>query len=86
MLTFQKSAVDQFHRLYQGGKGAFINGFAMKGLRYGQAFHQWFKLEKITNEENKAFCDKLYYTDDETAKKDGERQHRLGKLNHGSIH
>ena len=31
-----------------------------KSLRFGQAFHQWFKLEKITSDQNKAWADKLY--------------------------
>lgn len=30
-------------------------------LRWGQAFHQFFKLEKITDPKNKDFCDRLYY-------------------------
>lgn len=29
-------------------------------LRYGQAFHQYMKLEKVTNVEDKRFCDRIY--------------------------
>ena len=36
-------------------------------LRFGQAFHQYMKLEKITTE--KEWCDRLYNTDKETATK-----------------
>ena len=36
-------------------------------LRWGQAFHQYFKLEKITSAD-KAWCDKLYYADSVVAK------------------
>lgn len=39
------------------------------GLRLGQAFHQYFKLEKITNEEDKIFCDRLYEMDGDEARK-----------------
>ena len=39
-----------------------------KYLRYGQAFHQYMKLEKITNLLDKAFCDKLYNASNEVAK------------------
>jgi hypothetical protein len=38
-------------------------------VRLGQAFHQYFKLDKITNEENKIFCDRLYEMDGEEAMK-----------------
>lgn len=58
MLTFSKSEVDQFNRLFQSGKG----------LRYGQAFHQHFKLEKVTNEEDVVWADRLYQTDGDIAK------------------
>lgn len=37
-------------------------------LRYGQAFHQHMKLDKISNLKDKVFCDKLYNADDELAK------------------
>lgn len=54
MLTFSKSEVEKFiHR--------------NKALRYGQAFHAYFKLEKITGAD-KAFCDKLYNASDDVAK------------------
>jgi hypothetical protein len=55
MLTFSKSSVDKFvHR--------------NKVLRWGQAFHRQFKLDKVTNPQDKAFCDKLYNADESTAK------------------
>lgn len=63
-ISISKSEIDQFHRMYQGGKGAFVQDFKLKGLRLGQAFHNHFKLEKITNEEDKVFCDMLYNVDD----------------------
>lgn len=54
MLTFSKSMVEKFvHR--------------NKSLRWGQAFHQHFKLHKITGTD-KAFCDRLYNASDDTAK------------------
>lgn len=68
-IKISKSEIDQLHRLYQGGKGALIQDFKMKGLRLGQAFHQHFKLDKITNEENKIFCDRLYEADGDEARK-----------------
>ncbi len=37
-------------------------------LRFGQAFHQYFKLEKISGQD-KDWCDKLYNADTATAKK-----------------
>lgn len=33
---------------------------ANKALRYGQAFHQYMKLEKVTNDADKRFCDRIY--------------------------
>lgn len=39
-----------------------------KHLRYGQAIHQFLKLEKITGAE-KGFCDKLYYEPDDAKAK-----------------
>ena len=54
MLKFSKSEVGKFvHR--------------NKALRWGQAFHQYFKLEKVTGQD-KYFCDKLYNADEATAK------------------
>lgn len=54
MLTFPKSIVDKFkHRNL--------------ALRYGQAFHGFFKLEKIKGQD-KDFCDRLYNADDAKAK------------------
>lgn len=58
MLTFSKSEVDQFNRLFKG----------ITGLRHGQAFHQHFKLEKISNEEDKMWADRLYQADGNIAR------------------
>lgn len=55
MIMFQKSRVDAFRHLN-------------KSLRWGQAFHGYMKLEKITDIQDKAFCDRLYYADNEKAK------------------
>lgn len=53
MLTFPKSKVDTFvHR--------------NSALRWGQAFHQYMKLDKCV--QDKDFCDKLYYVEDKIAK------------------
>lgn len=53
MLTFPKSKVEAFkHRNL--------------ALRWGQAFHQYMKLEKCV--QDKHFCDKLYNADEKTAK------------------
>ena len=55
MLMFCKSNVDAFvHK--------------NKALRYGQAFHRFMKLEKITSPQDKEFCDRLYNATDEKAK------------------
>lgn len=55
MITFSKSEVDRFvHR--------------NKMLRYGQAFHCQFKLDKVTNPQDKEFCDRLWAADDDKAK------------------
>lgn len=55
MLKFSKSVVDEFrHR--------------NKALRWGQAFHQYMKLEKITNDADKRFCDRLYNAEESVAK------------------
>lgn len=38
------------------------------GLRFGQAFHQYMKLEKsYSSNEDQAFCDKLYQADGDDA-------------------
>lgn len=66
-ISISKSEINQFHRMHQNGKGAFVQDFKLKGLRLGQAFHQHFKLEKITNEQDKMFCDILYNATDEKA-------------------
>lgn len=47
MLTFPKSLVD-------GHK------HTNRNLRWGQSFHQYAKLDKITSRADKFFCDKLY--------------------------
>lgn len=39
-----------------------------KALRWGQAFHQFMKLEKVENAQDKEFCDRLYNAPDEKAK------------------
>ncbi len=55
MLTFTKTLVKGFiHR--------------NKALRWGQAFHQYAKLEKITGQD-KNFCDRLYNEVDEAKAK-----------------
>ena len=55
MITFAKTKVDAFRH-------------ANKALRYGQAFHQYMKLDKVSNIEDKHFCDKLYNADEQLAK------------------
>lgn len=47
MLTFSKSEVSQFRH-------------SNKSKRWGQAFFDYFKLGKITNPQDKEFCDRLY--------------------------
>lgn len=54
MLMFPKSRVDAFRH-------------NNKALRWGQAFHQYMKLEKC--HEDKHFCDKLYNEVDEAKAK-----------------
>ena len=54
MLMFSKSEVDRFRH-------------NNKALRWGQAFYNHFKLEKVTGQD-KYFCDKLYNADETTAK------------------
>lgn len=51
MLTFSKSEVDKFKH-------------GNKALRWGQAFHQHFKLEKVTGQD-KNYCDRIYNEPDE---------------------
>lgn len=66
MITFPKTRVNAFqHR--------------NKALRYGQAFHQFMKLDKVTNPQDKEFCDRLYNAPDEKAK-----QMILSRLDHNS--
>ena len=38
-------------------------------LRYGQEFHQYMKLEKVTDPKDKLFCDRLFNANDKLAKK-----------------
>lgn len=54
MLTFTASFLSQFKRQHPE-------------LRYGQEFHQWARLDKITGEDL-LFCDKLYQADEHLAK------------------
>lgn len=56
MITFSKSEVDRFKH-------------TNKHLRWGQQFHQKFKLHKVTEPKDKIWCDKLHYAGDEEAKK-----------------
>lgn len=56
MLTFTKSEVLQFRH---------IN----KEQRWGQAFYNHFKLHKITNTQDKEYCDRLYNEPDENKAK-----------------
>lgn len=53
MLTFPASKIKKFQH-------------KNKALRWGQAFHQFMKLEKC--DQDKHFCDKLYNADEATAK------------------
>lgn len=47
MIMLPKTTVDKFvHR--------------NKALRYGQAFHQYMKLEKVTQPQDKVYCDRIY--------------------------
>lgn len=54
-LSFSKSEVDRFRH-------------TNKHLRYGQQFHQKFKLDKVKDPKDKIWCDKLYHSADEHAK------------------
>lgn len=54
-LSFSKSEVDGFRH-------------SNKHLRYGQQFHQKFKLDKVKDPKDKIWCDKLYHSGDEQAK------------------
>ena len=56
MIMFPKSRVIQFKH-------------NNKHLRYGQAFHNYMKLHKVHNTQDKEFCDRLWAeTNDEKAK------------------
>lgn len=60
-ITFPQTSVDRFFReKWPHQKG--------KGIRMGQAFHQFMNLEKITSDDNKVFCDRLYEADGNKAK------------------
>ena len=56
MMKFSKSLVEKFRH-------------NNKHVRYGQAIHQFLKLEKVTGPE-KGFCDKLYNEPDEAKARD----------------
>lgn len=49
--TIPQSSVDIFARQHRSDSG----------LRVGQAFHQYFNLERMT--QDRAFCDRLYQAD-----------------------
>lgn len=55
MITFAKSKVDAFQH-------------HNKHLRWGQAFYGFMKLSKVTNPQDKEFCDRLYNATDDKAK------------------
>lgn len=55
MIMFSKSEVDNFRH-------------TNKALRWGQQFYQKFKLDKVTNPQDKDFCDRLYNATEEKAK------------------
>jgi hypothetical protein len=52
MIMFPRSLILKFYKQNPTWKES--------GLRLGQAFHTWAELNKITNAEDKAFCDALY--------------------------
>lgn len=58
MLQFPYSQVKAFQQQFDPSKG----------LRWGQAFHQFLKLERVTFPGDLQFCNKLYNTDDNTAR------------------
>ena len=39
-----------------------------KAQRWGQAFYDYMELHKVTDPDEKVFCDKLYNADNDTAK------------------
>ena len=59
MLSFSATQVEEFRKEY-------YDSTKYRGLRVGQAFHQYFKLEKITGSE-KVWCDRLYQKSGEDA-------------------
>lgn len=66
MITFTKSKVDAFKHLN-------------KHVSWGKAFFGYMKLEKVTNQQDKEFCDRLFNASDEKAK--AMVQSRLDKGN-----
>ena len=56
MLMFSKTLVDKFNAMPRN-----------KDERYGKAFHQYFKLERITGAD-KVFCDRLLVETDYKSK------------------
>jgi len=56
MLTFSKSEVAAFRHLN-------------KGKRWGQAFYDHFKLGKVSNPQDKEFCDRLFNEPNDTKAK-----------------
>ena len=58
-LIFPRSAVLRFYKENPTWRE--------QGLRLGQAFFNWMKLEQVKMPENKAFCDKLFNADSSRA-------------------
>lgn len=56
-MTFPASTVSNFRKVWNYGT-------IYKGMRYGQAFHTYFKLDQIELPENKQWCDLLYQMDE----------------------
>ena len=50
-ITIPKTAWNQFKKEYKN---------MSRDLRMGQAFHQWYKLDKVTSDSNKQWADQLY--------------------------
>lgn len=68
-LTFSKSDVEFFDKVYLDPLGTRGNFHKVNGHSYGQAFYNWFMMEFVTNEEDIFFCNKLRQSSDEEAKK-----------------
>lgn len=58
MLTFPKTLVDAFVESHE-----YQNFKNHPEYRLGQAFHNFARLYKISNPDDKAFCDKLWEAD-----------------------